>query len=61
MLDVEGKDIKKILVFLDGKVAAGDKSKGDLTYQVSASQKSFTLAFEADLLSSGQTVWDLSI
>ncbi|WP_201390373.1 hypothetical protein [Ktedonobacter sp. SOSP1-52] len=32
-----------------------------LTYQVSASQKSFTLAFEAGLLSSGQTVWDLSI
>ncbi|WP_052568605.1 DUF4352 domain-containing protein [Ktedonobacter racemifer] len=45
----------------NGKIAAGDKSKGDLTYQVSASQKSFTLAFEADLLSSGQTVWDLSI
>ena len=45
----------------NGKVAAGDKSKGDLTYQVSTSQKSFTLAFEADLLSSGQTVWDLSL
>ncbi|GHO53230.1 DUF4352 domain-containing protein [Ktedonobacter robiniae] len=45
----------------NGKVAASDQSKGDLTYQVSASQKSFTLAFEADLLSSGQTVWDLSV
>lgn len=45
----------------DGKVAAGDKDKGDLVYEVSASQKSFTLAFESDILSSGQTIWDLSV
>lgn len=45
----------------DGKVAAGDKVKGDLVYQVPASQKQFTLAFESDILSSGQTIWDINL
>jgi len=45
----------------DGKIAAGDKSKGDLVNEVSASQKKFTLAFEADIVGSGQTIWDLSV
>ncbi|HEU5375861.1 MAG TPA: DUF4352 domain-containing protein [Ktedonobacteraceae bacterium] len=45
----------------DGKIAAGDKSRGDLVYEVSASQKNFTLAFESDIFSSGQVIWDLSI
>jgi hypothetical protein len=45
----------------NGKVAAGDKSKGDLVYQVSASKKQFTLSFEADIISGGQTIWDITL
>lgn len=45
----------------DGKLAAGDVVKGQIPYEVSASQHSFTLAFEADIISSGQTIWDLKI
>ncbi|GHO44565.1 DUF4352 domain-containing protein [Ktedonospora formicarum] len=43
----------------DGKVAAGDKAKGDLVYEIKQSDKNFTLAFEADIIASGQTIWDL--
>ncbi len=45
----------------DGKVAAGDQMRGQLAYEVPASMKAFTLAFEADLLSAGQTIWDLAV
>jgi len=45
----------------DGKIAAGDVTKGQLAYEVPAAQKSFTLAFEADIVSGGQTIWDLSV
>ena len=45
----------------DGKIAAGDVTKGQLAYEVPAAQKSFTLAFEADVFSGGQTTWDLSV
>ena len=43
----------------DGKIAAGDQVRGQLPYEVPASQKSFTLAFESDIISGGQTIWDL--
>lgn len=45
----------------DGKLAAGDVVKGQIPYEVPTAQHSFTLAFEADITSSGQTVWDLKI
>ena len=45
----------------DGKLAAGDLVKGQIAYEVSASQHDFTLAFEADIISSGQTIWDLHV
>lgn len=45
----------------DGKLAAGDQVKGQITYEVPKSQHDFTLAFEADFLSSGQTFWDLHL
>jgi uncharacterized protein DUF4352 len=44
-----------------GKLAAGDIVKGQIPYEVSASQHDFTFAFEADIISSGQTVWDLHL
>jgi hypothetical protein len=44
-----------------GKLAAGDIVKGQVPYEVSASQHDFTFAFEADIISGGQTVWDLHI
>lgn len=45
----------------DGKVEAGDVNRGQVVYEVPASQKSFTLAFESDITSSGQTIWDISL
>ncbi len=46
---------------LDGKVEAGSLLKGSLAYEVPASMKSFTLAFEADLTAAGETIWDISV
>ena len=45
----------------DGKLAAGDILKGQIAYEVAASQHDFTFAFEADIISDGQTVWDLHV
>ncbi len=45
----------------DGKVEANSPIRGTLTYEVPASMKSFTLAFEADIVSSGQTIWDINV
>lgn len=45
----------------DGKVEAGDTLRGQLSYEVPQAQHSFTLAFQADITSSGQTIWDLSV
>lgn len=44
----------------DGKVAAGDVTRGQIVFEVPSAQKSFTLAFEADIVSSGQVIWDIS-
>jgi len=43
----------------DGKVAAGDKLTGTLSYQVPLAQKQFELSFAPDPISSGQTIWKL--
>lgn len=45
----------------DGKVAAGDLNRGQIVYEVPKSQKTYTLAFEADIVSSGQVVWNITI
>lgn len=45
----------------DGKIEAGDQSRGQMAFEVPKSQHSFTLAFEADITSSGETVWNLSV
>jgi hypothetical protein len=44
----------------DGKVEAGNQIRGTLAYEVPTSQHTFTLAFIPDL-TSGQTIWDISI
>ncbi len=45
----------------DGKVAAGDLLRGQVVYEVPKAQKSFTFAFEADVTSGGQTIWDINV
>lgn len=45
----------------DGKVAAGDTNRGQVVFEVPSSQKSFTLAFESDIVSSGQVIWDINL
>jgi hypothetical protein len=46
---------------LDGKVEAGMPLKGTLTYEVPANVKSYVLSFQQDLISSGQTIWDITV
>lgn len=46
---------------LDGKVSAGSPLKGVIAYEVPSSVKSFTFNFAPDIVSSGQTTWDLSV
>lgn len=46
---------------VDGKVEAGGPLKGMIAYEVPTTEHKFTFAFAPDLLSSGQTIWDLAI
>lgn len=43
----------------DGKIEAGGLLRGQLAYEVPKTQHDFTLAFQADIVSGGQTIWDL--
>lgn len=45
----------------DGKVEAGSMSHGQMVYEVPTAQKSYTLAFQSDIVSGGETIWDISI
>lgn len=45
----------------DGKIEPNDKLRGQLAYEVPTAQHGYTLGFEADILSSGQSIWDLSL
>jgi hypothetical protein len=42
----------------DGKIEAGGLLKGQSPYEAPTSQHDFTLAFEADILCGGQTIWN---
>jgi predicted RecA/RadA family phage recombinase len=45
----------------DGKVEAGSPLRGTFTYDVPTSVKKFTFSFEPDIMSSGQTIWDINV
>jgi F0F1-type ATP synthase membrane subunit c/vacuolar-type H+-ATPase subunit K len=45
----------------DGKIEAGGLLKGQMPYEVSSSQHDFVFSFQADITSSGQTIWDLHV
>jgi hypothetical protein len=45
----------------DGKVEANSPLRGQLSYEVPTDQKAFTLAFEANIISGGQTNWDIHV
>lgn len=45
----------------DGKVAAGDIVRGQVVYEAPSAQKAFTLAFQSDIVSSGQVIWDIKL
>lgn len=45
----------------DGAVAAGDLLRGQLTYEVPASMKTFSFSFQADAFGGDPTIWDLSL
>lgn len=45
----------------DGTVAVGDLLRGQLVYEVPTSQKTFTLAFQANILDTSSTIWDITL
>ncbi len=45
----------------DGKVEAGAPLRGQLVYEVPISMKTYTLSFQADFTSPGQTIWDIHV
>lgn len=45
----------------DGKIEAGGLLKGQMPYEVPSSQHDFVFSFQADITSSGQTIWDLHV
>ena len=45
----------------DGAVQPGDLLRGQLSYEVPNTQKSFEFGFQADAFSSGETLWDLNL
>jgi len=45
----------------DGKAAAGSPVRGTLAYEIPTSTHSFILAFQADIVAGGQTLWDITI
>jgi Domain of unknown function (DUF4352) len=45
----------------DGKIEAGGLLKGQMPYAAPSSQHDFVFSFQADITSSGQTIWDLHI
>jgi Domain of unknown function (DUF4352) len=45
----------------DGKVEAGAPLRGQLVYEVPISMKTYTLSFQADFTSAGQTIWDIHV
>jgi hypothetical protein len=46
---------------LDGKVEAGSPIRGVLAYEIPKGLHTLTLAFAPDLLSAGQTIWDIKV
>ncbi len=46
---------------LDGKVEPDSPLKGSLVYEVPGGVHDFRLAFEAELISGGQTIWDIHV
>lgn len=45
----------------DGKLEPGSPLRGVIAYEVPTGMHAFTLAFQADMLSAGQTTWDISV
>ena len=46
---------------LDGKIEPGSLLQGSIVYEVPASIKNFTLAFEAVLILPGQVIWNINV
>jgi len=46
---------------LDGKVESGSLLQGSIAYEVPASIKAFTMAFQASFLAQGQVIWDINV
>ena len=45
----------------DGKVEAGGLLRGQLVYEVPATQTDFTFHFQADIITGGLTTWDIHV
>ena len=45
----------------DGKVTAGSLLRGQLSYEVPQTQTQFTFHFQPDIITGGETTWDLHV
>ena len=45
----------------NGKVEAGGLLRGTVAYEVPATAHKFTFSFQADIILSGQAIWDISV
>jgi Domain of unknown function (DUF4352) len=66
LLDTNGQKYNETIdidagATLDGKVEPGSLLQGSIAYEVPATIKSFTLAFESDLFAQGQVIWNVNV
>jgi hypothetical protein len=63
--DSDGREISQAFVGFanppEGKVEPGQQIRGDLVYQIDLNAHDFSLAFQADLFSSGQVFWNIHV
>lgn len=66
LLDTNGQKYNETIdmdagATLDGKVEPGSLLQGSIAYEVPATVKSFTLAFEASIFAQGQVIWNVNV
>lgn len=66
LLDINGQKYTETIdpdagATIDGKIEPGSLLQGSIVYDVPASMKNFTLAFEAVLILPGQVIWNINV
>lgn len=66
LLDINGQKYTETIdpdagATIDGKIEPGSLLQGSIVYEVPASMKNFTLAFQAVLTLPGQVIWNINV